>query len=281
MYSRFFNFRDGDFILRSDCPYDDKLMCSAKSVDFRVHRCVLSAASPLFEGMLSLPQPATEDDQVIPIIPLSESSTVLETVLRLIYPMAEPVIQSLDDIAPALEMSRKYDLSVPLDRLRRRLVAPDFLESSPLRVYGIATRFEFMEEARIASRAMLHTSLSDQIPHEDLKHITAYDYHRLIVLREQRARSAVELLRPPRELKCMQCNGRWPKIEDAPRWWSDYRERAVEELRLRPTSAVIFSLPFLQRSAQSGCTGCAASILSSSWFFDQLKRKIDDLPATI
>ncbi|KAI0355322.1 hypothetical protein OH77DRAFT_1403199 [Trametes cingulata] len=281
MYSLVFNFRDGDFIIRSDCPYDDKLMCSSKSVDFRVHRCVLSAASPVFDGMFSLPQPATEGDTVIPIIPFPETSAVLETILRFIYPVADPDIGTLDDLTPVLEAARKYDFEAVVDALRKRLVASEFLEASPLRVYGIATRYELYEEAEIASKATLNTSLAEQQPHEDLKHVTAYDYHRLIVLREQRAQAAIELLTPPLDMKCMQCNGRWEKARDPPRWWADYRERAKEELRSRPTSAVIFTLPFLQRSAQTGCTGCAASILNSAWFFEQLKRNIDDLPATV
>ncbi|KAI0371628.1 hypothetical protein BV20DRAFT_186800 [Pilatotrama ljubarskyi] len=281
MYSLVFNFCDGDFILRSDCPYDDKLMCSSKSVDFRVHRCILSAASPVFEGMFSLPQPATEGDAVIPVIPFPETSVVLETILRFIYPVADPVIDTLDQLALALEAARKYDFGAVVDALRKRLVALDFLETSPLRVYGIATRYDLFEEVEVASKATLRTSLAEQQPHEDLKHMSAYDYHRLIVLREQRAQAAMELLKPPLDLKCMQCNGRWDKAREPPRWWADYRERASEELRSRPTTGVIFSLPFLQLSAQAGCAGCAASILNSAWFFEQLKRSIDDLPATV
>ncbi|OJT09512.1 hypothetical protein TRAPUB_14011 [Trametes pubescens] len=281
MYSSVFNYLDGDFILRSDCPYDDKLVCSSKSVDFRTHHCVLSAASQLFEGMLSLPQPESAKDTIIPIIPFPEPASVLETLLRYIYPVEAPVIRGLDELAPALEAARKYDFAVAIEGLRRRLIAPEFLEAYPLRVYGLATQYELIEEAAIASRALLNTPLSAQEPHEDLKHISAYDYHRLVVLREMRAHAAIALLTPPRDLKCMQCNGRWDKAREPPRWWADYRERAKEELRVRPTSAVIFSLPFLQQSAQVGCTGCAASILCSSWFFSQLRQSIDDLPATI
>ncbi|KAI9064908.1 hypothetical protein FKP32DRAFT_1611006 [Trametes sanguinea] len=281
MYCRIFNFSDGDFILRSDCPHDDQLVCSSKSIDFRVHRCVLSAASPVFEGMLSLPQPPSTDDVVIPIIPLPETSIVLETVLRFVYPMEDPVIASLDQLVSALEAARKYDFTAATERLRKRLVSADFLHASPLRVYGIAAHYELPEEASIASRAMLSVPLSEQAPSEELKHISAYDYHRLVVLREQRARAAIDMLKPPRELKCMQCNGRWEKSQQPPRWWDDYRERAREELRLRPTSEVIFTLPFLQQSAHAGCSGCAVSILNSSWFFEELRKKIDDLPATI
>ncbi|KAI0638564.1 hypothetical protein C8Q77DRAFT_1047435 [Trametes polyzona] len=281
MYSPVFNFCDGDFILRSDCPYDDKLACSPESVDFRVHRCVLSAASQLFEGMLSLPQPASDDAVVIPIIPFPEPSAVLEALLRLMYPMEAPTIHTLDDLAPVLEAARKYDFIVAVEALRKRLISSDFLEESPLRVYGLATRYELVAEAGLASKALLDTCLSAQRPHDDLRHITAYDYHRLVVLREERARAAIALLTPPRDLKCMQCNGRWDKAHEPPRWWADYRERAKEELRVRPTSRVIFSLPFLQQSARAGCMGCAASILSSSWFFTQLKQSIDELPATV
>ncbi|KAJ8462940.1 hypothetical protein ONZ51_g10583 [Trametes cubensis] len=187
--------------------------------------------------------------------------------------MADPVISTLDELAPVLEAARKYDFMVAVERLRQRLVARDFLVASPL--------YDLTEEARIASKTALDVAISEQELHDDLRHITAYDYHRLVVLREQRARAAIEMLKPPRELKCMQCNGRWEKSRDPPRWWADFKERAKEELLLRPTTGVIFTLPFLQQSAHAGCTGCAASILSSWWFFDKLRRDIDDLPATV
>ena len=85
------------------------------------------------------------------------------------------------------------DLTVATDGLRKQLVDPAFLKMSPLRVYAIASRFELDEEATIAAKATLYTGL--RLPlHEDLKGMTGYTYHRLVLLHERRARDAIALL---------------------------------------------------------------------------------------
>ena len=59
-------------------------------------------------------------------------------------------------------------------------------------------------------------------------------------------------------------------------------ERAREELRMRPTADAVCSLAFLQQAAhKAGCERCAQCILASFWWFEQLKEKIDALPATV
>ena len=74
----FSNSRTADIILRSGGP---------KAVEFRAHRAILSIASPVFETMLSLPQPGIE--KLIPVCDLSEDAKTLEVLLRLIYPVEE------------------------------------------------------------------------------------------------------------------------------------------------------------------------------------------------
>ena len=56
---------------------------------------------------------------------------------------------------------------------------------------------------------------------------------------------------------------------------------AQDELKMRPTTDVIFSMPFLAQVASAGCERCAGSILNSHAFLEDLRKKIDDLPATI
>lgn len=67
-----------DIILRSGGP---------KLVEFRAHRTILSIASPVFETMFSLPQPAA--DKSLPVCDLSEDANTLDALLRLIYPVEE------------------------------------------------------------------------------------------------------------------------------------------------------------------------------------------------
>ncbi|KAI0797181.1 hypothetical protein C8Q75DRAFT_791015 [Abortiporus biennis] len=276
MTSTYFNFPDADLVLRSSCP---------DVIEFRVHRCILSAASPFFRQMFTLPQsPQPDAESPIPTIDVSENSGTVETLLRFVYPMVDPTFDSLNDVIPVLEAATKYDMTFAIESLRRTLVRPEFVKESPMRVFAIACRFDLEEEIRVASRHTLNINLLQCPLSEDLKHITAYDYHRLLNLHDQRAEAAVEVLARipvPDDVKCMMCNGTHYGILIAPKWWDDYRQRAMEELKERPTTAVIFTMPFIARSAQAGCQRCAESIIGAQWFFDRLRKEIDSLPSTI
>ncbi|KAI0722289.1 hypothetical protein C8T65DRAFT_628864 [Cerioporus squamosus] len=274
MTSSSLNFHDADLVLRSNAS-DKGSEDDSISINFHVHRCVLSAASPFFEALLSLPQPRAENESGIP-------GPILETILGYIYPLPDPRIDTLDELAQVLEVARKYDFTSVSDHLRRSLVAARFLEACPLRVYAIASRYDFDEEANIASKATLAAGLDNMPLHDDLKSMSGFAYHCLLQLHQRRARDATALLELPDDVRCMSCNGRRDTVNQPPRWWAHYKEAAREELLARPTSDVVCSLSFLQRAAlASGCERCAGSILSSSWFFDQLRRRIDALPATV
>ncbi|KAH9927070.1 uncharacterized protein BXZ73DRAFT_90779 [Epithele typhae] len=274
-----FDYSDSDITLRAT-PGGQPAQKLSEAIDFRVHRWILSLSSTFFEGLLSIPQPPSPIDHGTPVIPFTESPTTLSALLSYIYPVREPTFASLDELVPVLEAVHKYDVTVAIIRLRAALVSPDFLAQSPLRVYGIASHYELHEEAKVASTATLAMGLNTQPLHEDLKTTTAYAYHALLLLHQRRAAAAIALLVLPDEIRCMHCSQRNHDVP--PRWWAPFRAAAVEELRARPVSAVVVSMSFLQRAAQkAGCERCAASILASAWWFEQLAQRIDALPATV
>jgi len=272
MTSKYFDYADADLVLRTGCPDD--------TIEFRVHRCILSAASPFFGQMFTLPQDPSTSTQ-IPIVDVSESESALELLLRFVYPIPDPPIETLDELTLVLTAATKYDMTPAIAALRKLLVQPAFVEAHPTRVYAIATRFELEDEARLASRHTLRMNVLDCPLHDDLRHISAYAYHRLLDLHRRRASAAQALLELPEDVKCMQCNGAPYAAFSAPKWWRDFQARAREELGARPTSEVVCSLAFLSRAAQAGCERCAGSILDAHWFLEKLRARIDDLPSTI
>lgn len=180
-----------------------------------------------------------------------------------------------------LGAATKYDMPAAIARLREVLVSPSFLKACPIRVYAIASRFDLEEEAKIASQYTLNVNILTSPLSEDLKYISAYSYHRILDLHRRRAEAAQLALEIPDDVKCMQCNGSYNSFAP-PRWWAAFREKAKEELRIRPTTKTIFSLEFLMQTARaSGCQRCAGSILDSYAFLETLKEKIDALPSTI
>ncbi|CCM02519.1 uncharacterized protein FIBRA_04621 [Fibroporia radiculosa] len=117
----------------------DVIMRTSDGVDFKVHRLILSEASPFFEGMFALPQPpptpnndvdthtslaspttttssndgnnaptSRQDD--LPVILVTEPSEIIDALLRLCYPFSPPVFATVDAIAAVLEAARKYAL---------------------------------------------------------------------------------------------------------------------------------------------------------------------------
>ncbi|KAI0065809.1 hypothetical protein BV25DRAFT_1596956 [Artomyces pyxidatus] len=267
-----FDASDADIILQSH---------DTKPTDFRVHRCILSAASPFFQTMFTLPQPH-QSTSTLPTIPVAEDAPLLDMLLRFVYPIPDPTITTLDELVPLMGVATKYEMDAVIGRLRHILMSECFLTASPVRVFAIASRFELEAEARLASRHTLRVNVLDSPLSDDLKHISAYSYHRLLDLHRRRGEAAQQALCNPDEIKCMQCNGSSYNSFARPKWWGDFLVRASEELRRRPTTDVIFSLGFLMQSAHAaGCPRCAGSILESHVFLQALKDKIDALPSTI
>ena len=233
--------------------------------------------------MLSLPQPSPKEPARIPIVEVSEAPEILQPLLQFIYPVPNPIIDDdLNTLIMVLHAAIKYDVLPAIDSLRRQLVSQHYLQQSPTRIYAIASRYELEEETRLASKHTLGINLLDAPLSEELRYISAFSYHRLLALHHTRAQAAQGLLRLRDDVKCMECDGTYGAFSEGPKWWLDFRRRAVEELSARPTTAVIFTMEFLSRSFQQvGCRKCPLSLLESWSFLEELRRKIDELPATV
>src|SRR5262245_4610924 len=99
--------------------------------EFRLHKCILSAASTFFRDMFSLPQPLVLPESELPIIPVTESQTTLDLLLRFVYPIHDPIITNLDDLSSVLAAAVKYDFEAVCTTLRKQLVLPHFVLEEP------------------------------------------------------------------------------------------------------------------------------------------------------
>jgi hypothetical protein len=265
-----FDTPSADFVLRSGTE------------EFPVHRSLLSLASSFFGQMLSLPQPPLEG---IPIVDVSEPPQVLQLLLQFIYPVPDPTIDDdLDTLTLVLDAAIKYEVLSAIHSLRRQLVSERYLKQSPTRVYAIAVFNNFEPEAKLASKYTLGIFILDAGGPilEEFRFISAHSYHRLLVLHHARAEAAKELLQLRDDVRCMACNGTYGAFSAGPKWWPDFQKRAAEELTIRPTTDVIFTMEFLSKSFQEvKCPKCPLSVLESWPFLEDLKRKIDELPATV
>jgi len=283
-----FDAEDADFILRPTPP----------QIEFRVHRIILSVASSPFEAMLALPQPssgATSElsTQPLPVVDVSENASTFRILLQMIYPTADVptanTFRTIDELVSAFEAAFKYDVDAAIEHLRAILVSPKWLESVPLRVYAVAMRWNLEEEAKIASRYTLQESLLDSPPLPDFMHTSGYAFQRLVALHRTRsiaAQTIVESAVAPGQ-NCRSCSS-----SPAP-WLPEWKNKAKEELALRPTTQVIFSLKFLGDTwaavppSNVSCNDMRNCERFKLWtpplaaLFESLETRIDRLAATI
>ncbi|KAF5317623.1 hypothetical protein D9758_005915 [Tetrapyrgos nigripes] len=269
-----FDASDADVILTPD-------NCEDSLVKFRVHKIILTTSSRFFDDLFTLPQKDSSKND-IPVIAMSEPASILDALLRLAYPVPDPHIETLDDLIPVLEAANKYDFLEVICNLRKMLISPRFLDPDPVRVFCIACRYDLKEEALAASRHTLRIDVLNYPLCDDLKHISAHSYHRLINLHRRRSSAAQELLKLPYDVKCPQCNGVGHCIYNAPKWWYEFLKRAKAELSARPTTSVIFTISFLAEAAvATGCMRCPGSMLESLKYLESIKKQIDALPCEL
>ncbi|EED83176.1 predicted protein [Postia placenta Mad-698-R] len=142
-------------------PTADVILRSCDEVIFRVHKLILSEASSVFETLFTLPQPPpqeTEDVDGLPVVHFTEDSQILDKLLRICYPVADPVFTDALQIIPVMEAAIKYEVEVARELCAKTLVQPNFLKSDPFTVFAIAYRFRLSHETRLIAKSALRFS---------------------------------------------------------------------------------------------------------------------------
>lgn len=147
-------------------PFDhakaDIILRSSDKVDFRIFKLFLSLASPFFETLFDIPQPAQASAEQIKdglvVIPVTEDSKTLDVLLRFCYPCTladDPHLETFEHIIPVLEAAKKYALDAIERKVCHTLSNPKILEVEPFRCFAIAHRGQLREEALLAARYTL------------------------------------------------------------------------------------------------------------------------------
>jgi len=198
--------------MSSDQAYDfddaDIVLRTPRSKGFRVHRGVLSVASPVFRilvGDVLKPSPEDEEKGALPEIDVEDAPEDMDLLLRLIYPITlPPKFEDFDTLSRAFGILQKYKVEGTQELLKPILVSPPFLTSDPVRVYAMACRFGFKEEAEVAAPRAAATDFTAAIRAEDLRKMDGMDYHRLVVLSKERfKKSKSDVFSLP--LQCPNC----------------------------------------------------------------------------
>ncbi|THH11178.1 hypothetical protein EW146_g8139 [Bondarzewia mesenterica] len=237
-------------------PRADIILRSCDHVDFRVYKTVLSLASPFFETMFALPEPASSADGECDerkdnaiVIPVAEKSHTLDILLLSCYPRHPPVITGLHEIREVLEAAQKYEIGCfnhIAEATLRTLIKGD-----PIGVYSVACGFGFVKVAAASARWTLQQPLMT-FSSTEVRHITGEQYHNL--LQYHRACGVASKNVPATRHWFISCNdtltehprcssgcyvnrGGW----NAPQFLWDYLERVGRTLKEKPCGAVVTS----------------------------------------
>lgn len=178
-----FNASDADIVLLSSDLQPGR---------FHVHKNILSIASPVFRDMFSMPQPGKTGEGLAEV-PMPDAEKVLDRLLRFIYPIPDPTIDTLEQLSAVLETAVKYQVEIVMSALQKILVSQTFLKDEPIRVWAIAARYSFEAEMKVAAKATLAVKLvggGKQYAHE-LKYVDAYSYQHLLEFHD-RTRTVAE-----------------------------------------------------------------------------------------
>jgi len=280
----------------AEAPFNDSkadvILCSSDGVDFRTFKVLLSLASPAFESMFNLPQPSPELDSDemeddLAVVHMSETSSVIEMLLKLLHPKCSLRLDNLADVGELLEMSRKYDMDGVTKCIREKAnaILLQVEEKDPFRAFAVACRFQLEDELRRAAKSTLKLSMleiSNRTEVDELKYITGiqlyslYNYHlRCSQAATVAAHASTWIPRngvvwfsaPSNHSKlCKQAtnpfliNGiqYWPRA-----WWVGYMQGSRAALRNRPHSTTVnvkrFGLDKVLQNA-SACEFCRSHV---------------------
>ncbi|KDR71885.1 hypothetical protein GALMADRAFT_213710 [Galerina marginata CBS 339.88] len=154
-------------------PDADIILVSSEETGYRVPHFTLRNTCGYFRGLLaghnsSLVHPEADRQEVIDV---DEKDKVLTKVLSMICGLHTENWESIDEADDALLLAQKWDAPGPLSIIRGAITAPIFL-AEPLRLYAIATRLGWDEEAKLASTHTLTLDLYEEVNGPALERIS-------------------------------------------------------------------------------------------------------------
>lgn len=178
-------------------PDADTVLRSSDNIDFHIDLAILAAASTVFKDMSTFPTPTPHEDGPT-IVPLQESSTTLEPLLKLIHPATLPNLRyttNLDVYRDILKAADKYQMPKVVPILELVLVDPKYFRvdtaEKALHMFAMASQYGAPLLARFAARALLaFPPLHERARIPELAGVSATTYHRLLNYR----RYCVEIL---------------------------------------------------------------------------------------
>ncbi|EJF66632.1 hypothetical protein DICSQDRAFT_46830 [Dichomitus squalens LYAD-421 SS1] len=201
-------------------PDGDVTLLSNDDVLFPISSSTLSRASPWFRTMLGLPQNSPETSGVESVIPVSESSEVLLGLLSMISSISLPTLDNVDSIEPLLHAAEKYEMTMPIAIIR--IALRTLVDKSPIRVYDMACRMSWEEEAKAAASCTLRMDILSENTATELARLEGPHLMKLLMLHERRRKLVAAALADSDLFNAGNKPGRrcCDELEDHTDWWA-------------------------------------------------------------
>ncbi|GBE84162.1 hypothetical protein SCP_0601400 [Sparassis crispa] len=258
-------------------PSADVVLRTSDDVDFHLHKLILSQASPYYSHMFTLRQPPGNDDEPVRV---PETSQILDKALRIIYPVPDPPLAALGDVAALLEVATKYDFDAITAYCAKALLDPELIRKDPFGVYAVAYDFKLEEEIRIVAKETLRYPYDPSAqPSKALITIPATAYIWLMQYRERCKEAAVAVISQMKEpdyefddldYRCPVCDGTRAHVWRSLIFYVDaegYISHATEVLNDTPSATAFLedtelgSTVFVRNKPQ--CQACLPGIRDS------------------
>lgn len=287
----------------------DVILRSPDLVNFRVHMLILKILSSVWQDMFKIVAGRDgkrkrnhEGGDGLPVITMNEDSRTIAKLLRLCYPVEDPVLDTLVSTLSVLLAARKYKMQAVYKILKETLMK--FAQAEPLRVYCVAYTNDCHTGMRQAARLALRQQSLEYV--EELAEIPAGEYfrllhyvgeckvavHTIIAKLFDSARQSVSL--------CESCkswgNGEldhvkshFPRV-DSKKWWVMYFAETAQRLELILNTKLVDHIELFGNAAISAgsCKKCRCIVLTllQNWsrplsIAEAVEKEIDNVSAVI
>ncbi|KAG6330173.1 hypothetical protein ID866_8916 [Astraeus odoratus] len=174
-------------------PKADGILRSSDGVYFRVFQVFFSFPLSFVETFSGILQPSeatsayAETMDGLPVIPVSEDSKTLDSLLRFCYPIKfgeNPVLEDFHHVLSVLKAAKKYSIDTIEKTIYRALVDPKILEKDSLRCFAVLCNARMKNECIIVAKYTLREPLIPA-PFEEVDMLTSADWLKLLIYHQQ------------------------------------------------------------------------------------------------
>ncbi|GLB43080.1 hypothetical protein LshimejAT787_1205290 [Lyophyllum shimeji] len=276
-----FNSSQGNVVLRS-----------VEGTLYHIPSFVLRNTSELFRGILPPPQSHAElsETQVTDTFVIDEKDVIVERILRLISGLEGPRWESFEELDAVLSLAEKWMARGPISVIRSAITAPQFL-AEPLRLYAIATRLGWVEEAKLAATKTLTLDLYEERHAEQLERLATKDLMSLLSFHRRRRDLFKAFIDGEEAFTAGNasnhfCWGCGEKVNN--HTWRELKARMFYEMDQRPLGDTLLDLDMEEWPESIACwnakcpkPGCGKLYYNKAATLRDIKNCLDKLPDTI